>query len=108
MTAVPSALAPAAITPQVLRVAAVWGTTVVALRTLDRGQSFTFRFAGDEVRAYPGETVAAAPSLHAEPDAAIPAPSPQSPDSESDDRAAGGEALSDQQPKRGWWRRLME
>ena len=40
LTAVPHAMAPAAITPQVLRVAAVWGTTVVALRTLDRGQSF--------------------------------------------------------------------
>ena len=26
--------------PQVLRVAAVWGTTVVGLRTLSRGESF--------------------------------------------------------------------
>jgi hypothetical protein len=40
VTAVPSALAPAAITPQVLRVAAVWGTTVVAMKVLARGESF--------------------------------------------------------------------
>lgn len=33
-------------------------------RGLDRGQCFTFRFAGDEVRAYPGETVAAALLAH--------------------------------------------
>lgn len=51
MTAVPSALAPAAITPQVLRVAAVWGTTVVALRTLDRGQSF--RLGDDKLSELP-------------------------------------------------------
>ncbi len=42
MTAVPTNMpnAGAVLTPQVLRVAAVWGTTVVALRTLNHGQSF--------------------------------------------------------------------
>jgi TonB family protein len=48
VTAVPHAMGPAVFAPQVLRVAAVWGTTVVALRTLAQGKSFMM---GDDALA---------------------------------------------------------
>ncbi len=56
------------------------------------------------------EGVAAAPVRVAEPEAAIPTAPTGTADAGSAASAEGGsgEAESDQQPKRGWWRRLME
>lgn len=46
-------MAAVATAPQALRVAAVWGTTVVALETLQRGESFTFGEGENDVLPIP-------------------------------------------------------